>query len=631
MNDLQSFQFLSKYSRWNGERRETFDEAIDRTLFWLFDEIASVTGYRVALEETGDLWYAMRKMQSFPSLRLFQMAGPALDRCNVGLYNCSAIAIDSIQSFSELMYNSMQGTGVGFSVEKQFIDQLPEVRKKGLLKLARPWVIPDTTEGWCDALALGLRLWTFGRDVEFDYSLIRPAGSRLATKGGFASGPEPLRSLLDFVRSICLRYWTVGGRLSPYDAHSICCKIGEIVVVGGVRRSALIGLSDLADTQIRDCKSRDWYSSSPWLSQANNSAVYTERPTSSEFWTEWNALRASGSGERGIFNRYSANLLSGDRDQWDFLCNPCAEIHLRSGQFCNLSRAICRPTDMVKNLERKVVLATIFGTLQSSLTHFNYLRDFWRINCEEERLLGVTLDGALDCPLLRPGSSGRRDLLCSLRRIAVETNIEWASKLGIGPSKAITCMQPGGNGPLLFNTASGLHCRYAPYYMRRFRSSSMDPLTVMLKDQGVRWYPENGQSEECHSVCVFEFPVRSPDGVPTRHSLSALEQFSNWLDFKLHWTDHNPSVTIYVKENEWDDLGREVLRQFDSVGGLSFLPVDGGQYALTPYLEITKEEYEEVVRRSPVINWKALPSYEKSDMKIDMSGPECVGPTCALG
>jgi ribonucleoside-triphosphate reductase (thioredoxin) len=629
MDLTQSYQHLSKYARWREQdnRRETYQESVNRSMDFLCDAVDNATGYELTLDEYYDLWESMDGMEAFPSLRLFQMAGPAAERCHVSCYNCSYRAVDSLSAFSEILYILMQGTGAGFSVERQYIDRLPSVlpKKPGIIT----WKIVDDTEGWCDALALGLRRWTAGLDVKFDYSSIRPAGTRLKTKGGWASGPDSLRDLLVFVRGVVSHYWDTGGRLSPLDCHAIVCKIGEIVVVGGVRRSALLSLFDNDDVAMRRCKSGEFWETSPWLAMANNSAVFTDRPTWKEFNDKlWTPLRDSGTGEPGVWNRggYSA-VRPARRSDTAWGVNPCGEIALRSSGLCNLSRAIARPTDTECSLRHKVVTAAIFGTLQSALTNFGYLPDAWRMNAEEERLLGVTIDGAMDCPLLRPQAPGRERLLCKLRELAVETNRQWAAKLGIPQSAAVTTMQPGGNGPQLFGCSSGLHTRYARHYIRRFRATASDPLSVLLVESGVPWNPEMGRA----GTVVFDFPVAAPVDSLVRSDLSALEQFDNWLCFKKNWTEHNPSVTIYVKPEEWDGLGRAVYENWDSVGGLSFLPADGGVYQLAPYEEITEGRYRELVAAMPKVDFSRLPEYEGGTDKTNFVGEvSCVAGACEL-
>jgi ribonucleoside-triphosphate reductase (thioredoxin) len=629
----QTYQHLSKYARWREQdgRRETYAESVDRAMFFLGGSILEKTGYRLTLEESGVLWNAMKKMTAFPSLRLFQMAGPAAQRCNVSIYNCSYRAISSVSAFSEILYILMQGTGVGFSVERQFVDKLPYILPHyghGRVREFRSRV-EDTTEGWCDALKLALNSWFNGVDMQFKYDKVRPAGARLKTKGGWASGPEPLRSLLAFCRDTISKHWAVGGRLSPLEAHDIVCKIGEVVVVGGVRRSALLSLFDLDDREMLHCKDGRFWETHPWRAMANNSAVYAERPTWDEFGVGWDTLRDSGTGEPGVWNRGGYEAVKPDRRGsavWGV--NPCGEIALRNQGLCNLSRAIARPGDTAGTLGEKVRIAAIFGTLQSALTDFGYLPDEWRKNAEEERLLGVTIDGAMDCEILRPGAFEREYLLELLRSQVQQTNMVWSAKLGINPSAACTTMQPGGNGPQLFGCSSGMHTRYAPFYIRRFRASFNDPLSSLLIDRGVGWSWDLGGAKS--GVVVFDFPVASPDGSLVRSDLSALDQFNNWLVWKKHYTEHNPSITIYVKPDEWEELGRAVYDHWDYVGGLSFLPADGGIYELAPYEAITEERYRELVAKMPAVDFGRLSEYEKVDGTNTTGEVSCVAGACEL-
>jgi ribonucleoside-triphosphate reductase len=596
-------------------------------MIFLEESVFKATGCRLTAEEWNSLDHRMLRQEAFPSLRLFQMAGPAAERCNISIYNCSYRAIDSLSAFWEILYILMQGTGAGFSVEKQYVDRLPSI-DKGANYSVGGYAITDTTEGWCQALAFGLLHWFAGYEVTFDYSRVRPAGTRLKTKGGWASGPDPLRSLLEFVRGVVSRHWPAGGKLSPLEAHDIVCKIGEVVVVGGVRRSALLSLSDLGNREMRDSKQGRFWEDTPWRAMANNSAVYIEKPTIEEFRLEWEALANSGTGERGIWNRggYTA-VKPMRRSDSEWGVNPCGEIALRNQGLCNLSRAIARPDDTVASLRAKVTAAAAFGTLQSALIDFGYLPDEWRRNCEEERLLGVTIDGAMDCPLLRPGALGRDGLLVELRDLAIRTNRDWAVKLGIKASAAVTTMQPGGNGPQLFGCSSGLHTRYAPYYIRRFRATKADPLSQLLIESGVTWNEEVGGRSD---TVVFDFPVAAPIGALVRSDLSALAQFGNWLTFKKHWTEHNPSVTIYVKPGEWEELGREVYRNWDFVGGLSFLPEDGGVYELAPYEAVSEARYQELMAKQPTIDFTRLGEFERSDATSFVGEVSCVAGACEL-
>jgi ribonucleoside-triphosphate reductase (thioredoxin) len=618
---IQELQYYDKYSRWSQElgRRETWEETCDRVIDFLYKE----AGGNVIIPDTtwSDLYQAMYNLEAMPSMRIVQMAGPALERCHVGAYNCAYLPIDSWDAFGELLYVLMQGTGCGFSVEVDYIDSLPRIkRQKG--EKAKKYTIPDTTQGWCFALTMGLKAWAEGLDIEYDFSRIRPQGAVLKTKGGRASGPEPLKQLLHFAKDKLLK--AQGRRLDPIDAHDIACYCGHIVQVGGVRRAATISLSDLDDRDMRDAKAGQYWLHNVQRAMANNSVAYAERPKATVFMEEWLALARSGTGERGIFNRggLKSQLPKRRKKVGDFGINPCGEIILRPRQFCNLSIAIARPGDTQESLARKVRLAAIFGTLQSTLTKFQYLPESWKQNCEEERLLGVDITGQMDCELLRPAdeadlglhANNRILLLQSLQHEAVRTNAEYAKLLGIPESTAVTCIKPSGNSAQLFNCSSGLHPRYAKFYVRRLRIGAFTPIAKLLKDAGVPWFPEVGQSADSATVLVFEFPVAAPNGAPTRHDLNAIEQLDNWLMWKEHYTEHNPSVTIYVNDDEWPAVGAWVYEHFDSIGGLSFLPKDGGMYELAPYEEITQAEYGKRLKALPQIDFSKLSDYEKEDM-----------------
>jgi ribonucleoside-triphosphate reductase len=547
----------------------------------------------------------------------FVLAGGIVTR------NCAYLPLDSWEAFGELLYVLMQGTGCGFSVEIDYIDSLPRIKRQKDQK-ARKFTVPDTTIGWCNALTTGLAAWSNGEDIEYDFSRIRPQGAVLKTKGGRASGPEPLRQLLHFAKERLLK--SQGRRLDPIDAHDIACFCGHIVQVGGVRRAATISLSDLDDRDMRDAKSGQYWLHNVQRAMANNSVAYSERPKATVFMEEWLALAKSGTGERGIFNRggLKTQLPARRKKSRDFGINPCGEIILRQRQFCNLSIAIARPGDTQESLARKVRLAAIFGTLQSMLTKFQYLPESWQQNCEEERLLGVDITGQMDCEILRPetdykrdlgfaGDSTRQRLLDSLAKVAIDTNAEYAKRFGIPQSAAVTCVKPSGNSAQLFNCSSGLHPRYAKYYIRRVRIGGYTPIAKLLKDAGVPWAPEVGQEAATATVLVFDFPVAAPHGAPTRHDLSALQQLENWLDWKDFYTEHNPSVSIYVSDDEWPAVGAWVYDHFDRIGGLSFIPRDGGAYELAPYEEITQKEYTKLLSNFPKIDFSKLPTYEKED------------------
>jgi ribonucleoside-diphosphate reductase alpha chain len=622
---LQMFQFLDKYARWreDDKRRETWQECCDRVIGWMRKH-----EHLAAVDETTwqQLWQGMYEMQASPAMRVVQMAGPALDRCMVGSFNCTAADVDCLEIFPEALYILMQGSGFAFSVESEVIDRLPRIRKQKN-KPPQKFVVPDTTEGWCDALRIGLECWFAGEDVEFDYSLIRPEGARLKTKGGRSSGPGPLRQMLEFVRKRVLE--RQGNRLRPRDAHEIMCMIGKIVAVGGVRRAAELSLSDLDDVEMRDLKSGNWWERSPWLDMSNNSAVFTDKPSSVEFMEEWLALAKSGSGERGIWNRAGVTRNRPRRRKLArFVTNACAEVVLRgSGQMCNLSIAVARYDDTPQSLAEKVRLATIFGTIQSTFTKFNYLRDVWRKNVEEERLLGVDINGQMDCPLLRPGAAGRLELVKSLKELVLKTNEEWAARLGIPVAAAATCIKPSGNSAVLFGCRSGVHVGFAKYQIRRVRVSKNSPMASLLASEGV---PHETDAYN-PSLLVFDFlPLPLADGTPVRDDLSAIEQFHNWLFWKKNWSEHSVSATIYVKPDEWLDLGNEVYRNFDDISGLSFLPYDNGCYAQAPNHQLSREEYEASRAVFPTIRWHKLARWEKEDTTTSSRELACSGGACEL-
>ncbi len=621
---LQYFQFVSKYARWNDSkgRRETWRECCDRVMN--FFRTRPQLKDKVREEEWQELDQSFFELQALPALRIVQMAGPALERCNVGGYNCSFSCVDSLEAFDESLYILMQGTGYGFSVESEFINKLPKVKKQ---KKSSPLhhVIEDSTEGWCKAYRLGLEHWWNGLDVNFDYSLIRPQGARLKTKGGKASGPEPLKHLFSFVRNRILS--RQGSFITPRIAHDMMCMTGKIVQVGGVRRASLISFSDLDDLEMRNAKNGNWWDSSNWLDMANNSGVYEEKPSATDFMEEWLSLAKSGSGERGIFNFHGVTKNIPKRRKRVYLRgNPCLEILLRNKQFCNLSIVPARRQDDVTSLEKKVRWAAIFGTMQATMTDFRYLRDEWRVHSEEERLIGVDITGQMDCPFLRPGSNGREELLVHLRNIVGRTNEEWSSRLGINRSAADTCGKPSGNSSVLLDCSAGIHARHAPYYLRRVRCSVFDPVAILMKDEGVPWHVDPMNS----SLIVFDFPIKAPEGCVTRNDMSALEQLENWLVWKRNWAEHTISCTVSVDDDEWFRVGNWVYDHWDDVTGLSFLPRDGGTYQLAPYQEIDKDTYERLVKSFPSINWSKLRRYEQEDMTTSAQEYACVGGQCDL-
>lgn len=638
-NTLGEFVYLRSYSKWIPEegRRETWVETVDRYMSFMRENL----GNKLTEREYAEVRLGILKQEVMPSMRLMQFSGEAARRCNTCAYNCTFTAPTKLEDFAEIMYLSMQGCGVGFAVESQNIEQLPQIMKQSGKKLPNH-VIADSKEGWCDALTFGLQTWYAGKDATFDFSQIRPAGSRLKTMGGKASGPEPLRSLLAFARErIFLRQ---GRRLRAIDAHDIICKIGECVVAGGVRRTAMISLSDLDDVEMRDAKKGQFYMSDPHRSVANNSAVYEVQPTNAELMDEWVALMKSGSGERGIFNRGSLTKTLPKRRVEYFKkvgfigedgvtrgsigVNPCAEIILQSKQFCNLSEVIARAHDTEASLLRKARLAAIVGTYQSTLTKFSYISADWTDHNRAERLLGVSITGQWDSPVAR-----RPEVMRKVRDMAVKTNVTYAKRFGVERSMAVTAVKPSGTVSQTFNCASGIHPRHAPYYVRRVRISATDSLFKMMRDQGVPCYPEVGQSAEEANTFVLEFPVKAPDHSKEarfKNDLTALDQLEYWKTVKLNYTEHNPSATVSVGEDEWIGVVDWVQKNWDIVGGLSFLPRSNHVYRLAPYEEISKEEYEDRLARFPKVDYSKLVTYERqdeSDMKRELA---CAGGTCEI-
>lgn len=627
-NPLAEFVYYRTYAKWIDEegRRETWIETVDRYISFMKENLNG----RLTKEEYSEIREAILNQKVMPSMRLLQFAGPAAKKTNICAYNCSFIAPRTFRDFAEIMYVSMCGTGVGWSVESENIQALPQIKKQ-TGNVLPTFVIPDSKEGWADAFVFGLKTWFSGSDASFDYSLIRTAGSRLKTMGGKSSGPEPLRSLLEFSRDRILR--KQGRHLSNLDAHDIICKIGECVVAGGVRRSAMISLSDLDDEAIRDSKKGQFYLKEAQRMLANNSAVYMSKPTTPEFLDEWTSLVKSGSGERGIFNRGGLVKTLPPRrlNQWrggEFPAwgtNPCGEIILQSKQFCNLSEVVARADDTEETLMEKIKVATILGTYQSSLTYFPYLSKEWKKNCEKERLLGVSVTGQWDSKVARDP-----EVLERLRKYSIEVNKKYAKRFEINPSTCITCVKPSGTVSQTVDCASGMHPRHAPYYIRRVRISATDALFKMLKDQGVSYYPEVGQTLENATTFVLEFPVKSPDGAIYKDDISAVEQLEHWKIVKKHYTEHNPSVTISVGEDEWILVADWIYENWDLVGGLSFLPRSNHVYQLAPYETITKEKYEEMLKQVVDLDFSKIVTYEVDDETEVKKELACVSGTCEV-
>ncbi len=633
-NPLAEFIYFRTYSRWIREekRRETWIETVDRYMSFMKSKV----GNRLSEMEYDRVRTAILKMEVMPSMRLMWSAGEAAEKSNVAAFNCSFIAPSHIRDFGEILYILCCGTGVGFSVEAENVEQLPRVLPQ-LKKKPLTHAIPDSKEGWADALVHGMQLWYSGLDVTFDYSQIRPEGARLETMGGRASGPEPLRALLNFTREKMLS--RQGRRLSTIDVHDIVCKIGDVVVSGGVRRSALISLSDLDDHAMRHAKEGHFFLTQPQRQMSNNSAVYKSKPSDVDFLREWLALVESQSGERGIFNRGSLpqQIPARRKAAWveqgvlneagevvqQVGTNPCGEITLKSKQFCNLTEVVCRSGDTLEDLVEKIQIATLLGTYQSMLTDFKYLSDDWAQNCNTERLLGVSLTGLWDCVVARD-----KDTLKRLQEESIATNFTFSKRFNIPSSTSVTCIKPSGTVSQLVDASSGMHTRYAPYYIRRVRIASTDSLFKMLRDQGVKYYPEVGSTLDTATTFVFEFPVQAPNKHVKRQTAKAQLEF--WKTVKTHYTEHNPSVTVTVDNDEWMDTANWVLKEWDIVGGLSFLPKSDHVYQLAPYEEITKERYEEMVKMYEGIDYSKIVTYENEDETQGSKELACVGGVCEI-
>ena len=605
---LGEFIYYRTYSRWLPEeqRRETWIEIVDRYINFMQENL----GDKITKEKYKEIRKYILNQKAMPSMRLIWSAGKAARATNVATYNCSYMAPNKFKDFAEIMYLLMCGVGVGFSIENQNIQQLPIIKYQTGETLP-VYGIEDSKEGWGDALTVGMRTWYEGKDIQFDYSKIRPYGSRLKTMGGISSGPEPLKSLLDFTRKKILG--NQGMRLSSIDVHDIICKIGQLVEMGGVRRSALISLSDLEDEKIRDSKNGHYYITNPQRSMANNSAVYNKKPSSTKFLEEWLSLAKSGTGERGIFNRSGLEKQMPPRRWKKFKkffqtsgTNPCGEITLRDRQFCNLTEIVARPEDTEESLLKKAEIAAILGTYQASLTDFPYISKEWKKNCEEERLLGVSITGQWDCPAVR-----NANVLKKIYKKILETNKKYAKKLNINPSTSVTSVKPSGTVSQLVNAAPGMHPRHSPYYLRRIRISSGDPLCKMLIEQKVPYHPEVGQTEASATTYVFDFPVKAPDKSTFKRDLTAIDQLEYWKTVKENYTEHNPSQTILINDDEWIKVANWLYENWDIIGGLTFLPKDNTVYQLAPFEEISQEEYERLVSEFPEIDFSQILIYEK--------------------
>ena len=628
MNSYQKFIAKSRYARFLPEqqRREHWHETTNRWLNFMVKHLEKK--FPGKINPKSSIWdavnQAINNLEVLPSMRSIMTAGEALERTNVAAYNCSYLPVDSTRSFDEAMYILLCGTGVGFSVEARYVEQLPTVPAK-LIDNPAVIVVGDSKEGWCYAYRNLIDSLYYGIIPTWDVSAVRPAGAPLRTFGGRASGPEPLVSLFKY--TVAKFRAAQGRKLTPLEAHDIMCKIGEVVVVGGVRRSAMISLGDLGDFDHATAKTGNWWVAHPERALSNNSAVYNHKPSMGEFMKEWLDIYNSHSGERGIFNREASKKQAtkfGRRDfDVEYGTNPCSEIILRPYQFCNLSTVVVKPTDNLEMLESKVAMAAMLGTFQATLTDFGYLRDIWKLNTEHENLLGVSMTGVFDNAITNGSLGELSGVLEHLRKIAVEENAYWANVLGVKPSAAITCVKPEGTVSQLTLTSSGIHPGHAPYYIRRVRQDKKDPLTQFLIDQGV---PNEPCVMKPNDTVVFAFPMKS-EGI-TRKNITAIGHLYFWLDYQRSWCEHKPSVTISVKEDEWMDVGAWVYEHFDECTGISFLPDDGGTYQQAPYEEITEEQYLKMAEEIPVIDWEAFK--EEQDNVEGAQTLACTANGCAI-
>lgn len=630
--DYQTFISTSRYARWieKDNRRESWDETVGRFMTQVVEP--KLQPVQITDQLQWELRDAILSLDVMPSMRALMTAGPALHRDNTCAYNCSYLAVDSIRAFDEAMFILLCGTGVGFSVERQFVDKLPIV--PALVKTHDYIMVEDSKEGWARSLKQMIGSLYNGRIPNWDVTKVRPAGARLKTFGGRASGPAPLIDLFQFV--IAAFKGAEGRKLNSIECHDIMCKIGEVVVVGGVRRSAMISLSNLSDNRMRYAKSGQWWEGNTQRALANNSVSYTEKPDAETFLREWLALIESKSGERGIFNRQASKIQAaknGRRDpNFEFGTNPCSEIILRPNQFCNLTEVVVRAEDTIETLKRKVRLATILGTIQSTYTNFPYLRKIWKDNTDAERLLGVSLTGILDNEILSGKSlqygKNLDAILTELKEVAVSTNAEWAGLLGIPVSAAITCVKPSGTVSQLVDSASGIHPRHSDYYIRTVRGDNKDPLTQFMIDSGI---PYEADVMKPDATTVFSFPQKAPEGATTREHLTAIDQLELWLAYQRHWCEHKPSITVNVRDKEWIEVGAWVYEHFDELSGISFLPFSDHTYAQAPYQDCDKEVYDRFKSLMPEkIDWTKLSNYEKEDTTKSSQTFACTGEVCEI-
>ena len=629
----QEFIYKSRYAKFldKEQRRENWSETVARYFDFMTNHLQKNHNYALTMKDRTELETAVLALEIMPSMRALMTAGPSLERDNTCAYNCSYVAVDDPKAFDEAMLILMNGTGVGFSVERQYVNELPEIPAR-MFDCDTTIIVKDSKEGWAKAFRQLIALLYSGEVPKWDLSLLRPAGARLKTFGGRSSGPGPLEDLFKFTTKMFRA--AAGRKLNSLEAHDIMCKIGEVVVVGGVRRSAMISLSNLTDERMRTAKNGSWWETNPQRALSNNSAAYTEKPEMGTFMREWLSLYDSKSGERGIFSRVASQNQAkkfGRRDpNYDFGTNPCSEIILRPNQFCNLTEVVIRGTDSAPDIERKVRLASKLGTIQSTLTKFPYLRKVWANNTEEERLLGVGLTGIMDNVLTngRMGTEKLSTLLEGLRNAAVETNKMFAAQIGIPQSAAVTCVKPSGTVSQLVDSASGIHARHNEYYIRTVRGDNKDPLTMLMKESG---FPSEPCVMKPDSTTVFSFPVKAPEGCVTRTEMTAIEQLEMWLIYQRHWCEHKPSVTITVKEEEWMAVGSFVYEYFDEMSGVSFLPHSDHTYRQAPYQDCTKEEYEELEAKMPrVIDWSRLAQYESEDNTKGSQTLACAADGCEI-
>lgn len=619
---LQEYVHKSRYARWieTKQRRETWEETVQRYVDYFSNKFDSYPK-----QEVYDYIVALKDM---PSMRALMTAGPALERDPMAGYNCAFVAIDDVRAFDEILYILMCGTGMGFSVERQFIANLPVVAET-FINTDITIQVKDSKSGWANAFRELIALLYSGSIPKWDVSKVRPAGAKLKVFGGRASGPQPLIDLFKF--AIDTFRTAAGRKLNSVECHDLVCKVADIVVVGGVRRSALISLSNLSDDRMRGAKSGQWWATEPQRALANNSAAYTERPQMELFMKEWLSLIESKSGERGIFNRAAAvkkAIESGRRDHTKIVgVNPCAEITLRSAGVCNLSEVIIRKDDTLPDLLEKVRVATIIGTYQSMLTDFRYVRKIWQKNQEEERLLGVSLTGIMDHPVLSQTGEEAANWLRSMKAYAIDTNKLWASKLGINQSVAITTVKPSGTVSQLVDSASGIHPRYSEHYVRTVRADKKDPLAQLMRQQG---FPVEDCAMKPDTTDIFSFPVEGPNHAVFRNDRSALEQLDHYLMFQKEWSEHNVSITVYVKDHEWMGVGDWVYQNFDALAGVSFLPHSDHTYQQAPYTECSKEEYEELLGRMPEFNWEQLALFEQDDATVNTKELACSAGVCEI-